>query len=74
LSGTSAHADADELLAWMGAIPVPPKRVFITHGEPAAADALRQRIERQLGWEVTVPDFRDTVDLHAIRDGLRAQT
>ena len=74
LSGASAHADADELLAWMGAIPVPPKRVFITHGEPAAADALRQRIERQLGWEVTVPDFRDTVDLHAIRGGLRAQT
>jgi metallo-beta-lactamase family protein len=74
LSGASAHADADELLAWMGTAPVPPKRVFITHGEPAAADALRQRIERQLGWEVTVPDFRDTVDLHAIRDGLRAQT
>jgi metallo-beta-lactamase family protein len=74
LSGASAHADADELVAWMGTAPVPPKRVFITHGEPAAADALRQRIERQLGWEVTVPDFRDTVDLHAIRDGLRAQT
>jgi metallo-beta-lactamase family protein len=73
LSGASAHADADELLAWMRTAPVPPRRVFITHGEPAAADALRQRIERQLGWEVTVPDFRDTVDLHAIRGGQRAQ-
>jgi metallo-beta-lactamase family protein len=37
--------------------------VFITHGEPAAADALRQRIERELGWPATVPLMGRTVEL-----------
>lgn len=73
LSGASAHADANELLTWMGTIPAPPQRVFITHGEPAAADTLRQRIERQLGWDATVPDFRETVDLHALRGAVRVR-
>jgi metallo-beta-lactamase family protein len=39
--------------------------VFVTHGEPEAADALRLRIERELGWNATVPDWLQAVDLHA---------
>jgi metallo-beta-lactamase family protein len=31
---------------------------FITHGEPAAADALRRRIDEQLRWPCTVPEHR----------------
>jgi metallo-beta-lactamase family protein len=63
LSSTSAHADANELLKWMRQLPSPPRRVFITHGEPAASDALRQRIERELRWEVVVPEYRDAFKL-----------
>ena len=59
LSGASAHADADELIAWMRQLTVPPRGVFVTHGEPAASDALRQRIERELGWSTLVPGYRD---------------
>ncbi|SJZ57716.1 MBL fold metallo-hydrolase [Novilysobacter spongiicola] len=59
----SAHADADELLAWLGSAPRQPRGVFLTHGEPDAADALRQRVERELGIPVCVPEFRDHVDL-----------
>jgi len=59
----SAHADRDELLAWVGAAPSPPRRVFITHGEPVSADALRQAIEERYGWPCVVPEFRDTVEL-----------
>jgi metallo-beta-lactamase family protein len=65
LAASSAHADADGLLAWLRAAPRPPKRVFVTHGEPEAADALRLRIERELQWPATVPDWLQGVDLHA---------
>ncbi len=63
LTSASAHADADELLAWMGCFKWRPKTAFITHGEPAAADGLRRRIERDLGWTCEVPDYLETADL-----------
>jgi metallo-beta-lactamase family protein len=59
----SAHADRDGLLAWLRAMPKPPKRIFLTHGEPVAADALRLAIQEQLGRTATVPEYRDTVFL-----------
>ena len=65
LAGASAHADADEILDWLRSAPRPPRKVFVTHGDPDAADALRARIERDLAWPVEVPDYRDRVDLHS---------
>jgi metallo-beta-lactamase family protein len=59
----SAHADASEIEQWLRGFATAPKRTYITHGEPEAADALRQRIERSLGWPVTVPEYRDRVEL-----------
>jgi metallo-beta-lactamase family protein len=59
----SAHADADEIMQWLRAFKRPPRRTFITHGEPAAADALRQRIERELGWECRLPYYLEQVAL-----------
>ncbi len=63
LSSMSAHADCPELIAWLKQATTPPRKVFLTHGEPAACDALRQRIEHALKWSVTVPEFRDSVAL-----------
>lgn len=65
LQATSAHADADELLGWMNKLPAKPRLVFVTHGEPAASDALRQRIEHELGWSALVPEYRSSHDLFA---------
>jgi len=60
----SAHADADEIMAWLGGFEAPPALTCVIHGEPAAADALRHRIEERLGWtRVIVPEYRDTVDV-----------
>jgi metallo-beta-lactamase family protein len=56
LHGTSSHADYRELVAWLAGSPRPPRRVFVTHGEPAAADALRHHLRRALDIEVTVPE------------------
>jgi len=63
LSAASAHADANELIAWLRSAPRPPRRVFVTHGEPDAADALRVRIERELGWPAHTPEHGETVEL-----------
>lgn len=56
LDGLSAHADYAEIIEWLKQSAVQPRRVFVTHGEPAAADALRRRLHDQLGWDAVVPD------------------
>ncbi|RLK45638.1 MBL fold metallo-hydrolase RNA specificity domain-containing protein [Cupriavidus plantarum] len=63
LDTLSAHADADDLLAWLKGFHQPPRQTFIVHGEPQAGDALRLRIERELGWAVTMPEYRETYRL-----------
>jgi metallo-beta-lactamase family protein len=59
----SAHADVDEILRWLHGFKAPPRMTFVTHGEPAAADALRHRIEEELGWPCTVPDHGQRCEL-----------
>ena len=59
----SAHADADEIVRWLRGFKSAPQRTFITHGEPAASDALRHRIEEQLGWGCLAPDHGQRVEL-----------
>jgi len=61
LDGLSAHADQGELLGWLASAPTPPGEVVLVHGEPRAADALRQRITRELGLPVRVADEREEV-------------
>ena len=51
----SVHADADDVLAWLGSMPAAPGSCYITHGEPDASAALRRRIEDELGWLAVVP-------------------
>lgn len=59
----SAHADADEIMSWLRNFEAPPRMTFVTHGEPSAADALRHRIEEELGWPCRVPEYREQVEL-----------
>jgi metallo-beta-lactamase family protein len=61
----SAHADRSGLLAWLAALPRPPRRVFVNHGEPVAADALRLAIEERFGWPVQVPEHGQRIALPA---------
>lgn len=46
----SAHADANELLRWLHGFKKRPQQVIIVHGETEAAEALRVKIGRDLGW------------------------
>ncbi|MBI4275459.1 MAG: MBL fold metallo-hydrolase [Rhizobiales bacterium] len=59
----SGHADADEIIKWLKGFEAPPRRTFVTHGEPVASAALRDRIEAELGWACIVPDHGQQVDL-----------
>ncbi len=63
LDNLSAHADYAEIIDWLRNFDAPPRTTFITHGEPAAADALRHHIEEQLKWRVKLPDYLETVNL-----------
>ena len=63
LAMLSAHADAGEILNWLGTSNRSTRETVITHGEPAALDALRYRITEQLGWSCRVPEYRETVVL-----------
>jgi metallo-beta-lactamase family protein len=59
----SAHAGKSELLRWLSALPAPPKQTYLTHGEPAAAQALQAAIAEKFQWKAAVARYRDTVEL-----------
>lgn len=57
IGGLSAHADQPALLNWLRGFRSPPRRTFVVHGEPTAAAALAEVVERELGWrEVAVAE------------------
>lgn len=62
LDDLSAHADYQELMQWLQPLQ-PPRRTFITHGEPVAADSLRQKLEHQMHWPALVPEQGDEISL-----------
>jgi metallo-beta-lactamase family protein len=57
IRGFSAHADRDELLAWITSLQTPPRRVFINHGEDEAATSFQTFLREQTGWEVEAPEY-----------------
>ncbi len=67
LENLSAHADAGEILSWLRGFAHPPRRTFITHGEPDAAEALRHHIEQELQWPCVIPEYLQRVMLEDAR-------
>lgn len=65
ISGFSAHADQHELEAWLThfAADDKPRKIFIVHGDPDAADAFAGRIRSDLGMDAHIPKHRETVSL-----------
>lgn len=59
----SAHSDYQEIINWLSALKKPPEKIFITHGDPAAADGLRFHLKDQLGWDSNIPEFNETIEL-----------
>ena len=63
IDSMSAHADADEMLRWLGYFTSPPAMTYLVHGEPAAAQALKARIESEKQWPVRIASHQEQVEL-----------
>jgi len=63
LSNMSAHADYEEILVWLSHFNHHPSKIFITHGEPDAAQSLKEKIEERYQWPCVVPDYLQTETL-----------
>jgi metallo-beta-lactamase family protein len=48
---------------WLRHFTRPPRRTFLVHAEDDARTALAGRITSELGWDVSVPTFGETVTL-----------
>jgi metallo-beta-lactamase family protein len=59
----SAHADANEIMRWLGGFKRAPALTCLVHGEPGPMDVLKARIERELGWTVTTPAHQEKMDI-----------
>jgi metallo-beta-lactamase family protein len=63
LNAISAHADAAEIVRWLGGFERAPEATYLVHGEPPALSALRSRIENELGWAVHIAGHHQRVEL-----------
>jgi metallo-beta-lactamase family protein len=63
INGFSAHADREELLRWLSGFKSEPRRLFVTHGEPLAAQHFAEFVKAKTGWETFVPAYRDRIEL-----------
>ncbi|MEZ5142705.1 MAG: MBL fold metallo-hydrolase [Acidimicrobiales bacterium] len=61
LPSFSVHADAAELVAWLGTADEPPEACYVVHGEPEAAAALAGDAAGELGWNMVVPAYGERV-------------
>ncbi len=63
ITGFSAHADYNEILAWLMAFNHPPEKTFLVHGEPQAAVSLAEKIRQHFGWDVVIPEYGQSFKL-----------
>jgi metallo-beta-lactamase family protein len=59
----SDHADPPELLEWLRTFKDRPATTYLVHGEPDASSQLRDRMEKELGWNVYVARDQEKVQL-----------
>ena len=63
LHGFSAHADRDDLTKWITGLKESPRGVFVVHGEESAALAFGEHLRKETSWNVSVPAYKDEVEL-----------
>lgn len=61
LFGLSGHADREGLIEWLDHFEVPPRKVFLTHGEEEAALAFAKTVRARFGFDVSVPEYGESV-------------
>lgn len=56
LDGFSGHADFAQMSRWLRRLEKPPRETFLVHGEPAALQTQKARIESWPGWRARIPE------------------
>jgi metallo-beta-lactamase family protein len=63
VTGLSAHADAGELMVWLARRERDPEKVVLVHGEFPAQEALAERLSEECGWQPSIPELGDTIQI-----------
>jgi metallo-beta-lactamase family protein len=63
LDGFSAHADRDELVAWVARLDPAPRSIFLVHGDPGPAESLAEALRARVPSTVHVPEPHQEFDL-----------
>jgi metallo-beta-lactamase family protein len=63
INGFSAHADRAGLARWLDGFQSPPRRLFVTHGDEDVAASFAERVRRERGWTVELPEYLEIWDL-----------
>ena len=63
ISGYSAHADRNELRAWVRGLGGPIRRAFVVHGEPEGLEAMAAILSEEGVQDVRVPKHGESFDL-----------
>ncbi len=63
IQGISGHADRSGLMKWLSYFQSPPRQLFVTHGEEDVSISFAKLVRETLGWKVTVPEYKQTVEL-----------
>jgi metallo-beta-lactamase family protein len=63
IDSMSAHADAAEIARWLSGFRTPPTTTFLVHGEPGPLETLKHSIEQRFGWNVRIPDYRESIEI-----------
>jgi metallo-beta-lactamase family protein len=66
LRGLSGHADREELAEWVSTAPVPPRAVFVVHGELDSSEAFARLIRRRFKARTFIPELGEEFDLSRI--------
>ncbi|MDA2934206.1 MBL fold metallo-hydrolase [Acidobacteria bacterium AH-259-D05] len=63
LDALSAHADSEEIVAWVSHIQHPPEQIFLVHGEPQAQEALKEKLEKVTSSRIMIPEYLEEIQL-----------
>lgn len=67
LSAMSGHADQKEMIDWLSGLRLPSHgKVFLVHGENAAREAFRLKLESVFSWNVALPQHGDEITLFQV--------
>lgn len=70
VGGLSAHADLDEMLAWLGFYEESKPEVFLVHGDPEACEAFSGHIRDRYSLRAHIPDWHESALITFQEQGL----